>query len=136
MQACVYNGPGRKNLEDRAKPRVEAPTDAGVRITRTTICGTELHLLKGDVATCQRGTVLGHEGVSMIDSGPRVSKAARSTAGSRRVRRSRSSALGRSAEQVMKLDRGPRPRHRHRGGHYPGHVRALRRDRGAGRHRR
>ena len=68
MQALVYNGPGRKNLEDRAKPKVEAPTDAVVRITRTTICGTDLHILKGDVATCQPGTVLGHEGVGVIDA--------------------------------------------------------------------
>ena len=68
MQALVYNGPGRKNLEDRAKPMVEAPTDAVVRITRTTICGTDLHILKGDVATCLPGTVLGHEGVGVIDS--------------------------------------------------------------------
>lgn len=62
VQALVYNGPGRKNLEDRAEPKVEAPTDAIVRIIRTTICGTDRHILKGDVATCQPGTVLGHEG--------------------------------------------------------------------------
>lgn len=62
MQALVCNGPGRKNLEDRTKPKVEAPTDAIVRITRTTICGTDVHILKGAVATCQPGTVLGHEG--------------------------------------------------------------------------
>ena len=68
MQALVYKGPGQKNLEDRQKPKVEAPTDAVVRITRTTICGTDLHILKGDVATCQPGTVLGHEGVGVIDS--------------------------------------------------------------------
>ncbi len=68
MQALVYNGPGRKNLEDRAKPMVKAPTDAIVRITKTTICGTDLHILKGDVATCQPGTVLGHEGVGVVDS--------------------------------------------------------------------
>ena len=73
MQALVYNGPGRKNREDRAKPQVEAPTDAIVRITKTTICGTDLHILKGDVATCKPGTVLGHEGVGVVDSvGPGV----------------------------------------------------------------
>ena len=68
MLALVYNGPGQKKLEDRAKPVVQQPGDAIVRITKTTICGTDLHILKGDVATCTPGTVLGHEGVGVIDS--------------------------------------------------------------------
>ncbi|KWT76390.1 MULTISPECIES: zinc-dependent alcohol dehydrogenase family protein [unclassified Variovorax] len=68
MQALVYNGPGLKNLEDRPKPIVQEPTDAVIRITKTTICGTDLHILKGDVATCQPGTVLGHEGVGIVDA--------------------------------------------------------------------
>jgi alcohol dehydrogenase len=68
MQALVYNGPGRKNVEDRLKPVLTMPGDAIVRITRTTICGTDLHILKGDVATCQPGTILGHEGVGIIDA--------------------------------------------------------------------
>jgi alcohol dehydrogenase len=68
MLALVYHGPGRKSLDDRPKPVLQAPGDAIVRITRTTICGTDLHILKGDVATCQPGTVLGHEGVGIIDS--------------------------------------------------------------------
>ena len=68
MQALVYNGPGKKNLEDRPKPVVQAPTDAVVRITKTTICGTDLHILKGDVPTCVPGTVLGHEGVGIVDA--------------------------------------------------------------------
>ena len=73
MKALVYNGPGLKNLEDRPKPIIKRPTDAVVRITRTTICGTDLHILKGDVATCRPGTVLGHEGVGVIDAvGPAV----------------------------------------------------------------
>ena len=73
MLALVYHGPGQKKLDDRAKPAVQAPGDAVVRITRTTICGTDLHILKGDVATCRPGTVLGHEGVGIIDSvGPGV----------------------------------------------------------------
>lgn len=67
MQALVYNGPGRKALEDRPKPVIRAPTDAIVRITRTTICGTDLHILKGDVPACVPGTVLGHEGVGIVD---------------------------------------------------------------------
>ncbi len=68
MQALVYNGPGRKNLEDRPKPVLQGATDAIVRITRTTICGTDLHILKGDVSTCAPGTTLGHEGVGIVDS--------------------------------------------------------------------
>ena len=67
MQALVYIGPGRKNVEDRPKPVIQAAGDAIVRITKTTICGTDLHILKGDVATCQPGTVLGHEGVGIVD---------------------------------------------------------------------
>lgn len=68
MQALVYNGPGRKSLEDRPKPAVQMPTDAVVRITKTTICGTDLHILKGDVPTCRPGTTLGHEGVGIVDA--------------------------------------------------------------------
>ena len=50
MKALVYQGPGKKALEDRPKPELTAPTDAIVKITKTTICGTDLHILKGDVA--------------------------------------------------------------------------------------
>ena len=68
MLALVYQGPNQKKLDDRPKPAVQAPGDAIVRITKTTICGTDLHILKGDVATCKPGTVLGHEGVGIVDS--------------------------------------------------------------------
>ena len=68
MQALVYHGPNQKKLEERAKPAIITPTDAIVRITKTTICGTDLHILKGDVPTCKPGTVLGHEGVGVIDT--------------------------------------------------------------------
>lgn len=68
MHALVYNGPGLKALEDRPQPTIQAPTDAVVRITKTTICGTDLHILKGDVPSCVPGTVLGHEGVGVIDT--------------------------------------------------------------------
>ena len=67
MKALVYRGPGTKVLEDRPKPELVAPTDAIVKITKTTICGTDLHILKGDVASCQPGRILGHEGVGIID---------------------------------------------------------------------
>ena len=73
MKALVYQGPGRKALEDRPKPKITAPTDAIVRVTKTTICGTDLHILKGDVPTCEPGRILGHEGVGVIDEvGPAV----------------------------------------------------------------
>ncbi|MDR3511529.1 MAG: zinc-dependent alcohol dehydrogenase family protein [Caulobacteraceae bacterium] len=68
MKALVYHGPGNKALEDRPKPQIQAPGDAIVRITRTTICGTDLHILKGDVATCAPGRILGHEGVGVIEA--------------------------------------------------------------------
>ena len=73
MKALVYLAVGKKALDERPKPQVAAPTDAVVKITRTTICGTDLHILKGDVATCRPGRVLGHEGVGIVDSiGPAV----------------------------------------------------------------
>ncbi len=73
MKALVYLGPGEKALEERPKPEITAPTDAIVKITKTTICGTDLHILKGDVPSCQPGRILGHEGVGIIDkAGPAV----------------------------------------------------------------
>jgi len=67
MKALVYHGPGLKSLDDRPMPVIKAPTDAIIRVTKTTICGTDLHILKGDVPTCTPGRVLGHEGVGIID---------------------------------------------------------------------
>jgi len=73
MKALVYRGPDKKSLEDHVRPDLSAPTDAIVRITKTTICGTDLHILKGDVPTCKPGRILGHEGVGVIDQiGPAV----------------------------------------------------------------
>jgi alcohol dehydrogenase len=73
MQAFVYHGPGKKALESRPKPEIQAPTDAIVKMTKTTICGTDLHILKGDVPTCQPGRILGHEGIGIVDTvGPAV----------------------------------------------------------------
>jgi alcohol dehydrogenase len=68
MMALVYYGPGRKSLDERSKPELVAPGDAIVQITHTTICGTDLHILKGDVPTCEPGRVLGHEGVGVVDA--------------------------------------------------------------------
>jgi len=67
MKALVYLGPNQKALEDRPKPVITAPTDAIVKVTRTTICGTDLHILKGDVPSCIPGRILGHEGVGVVD---------------------------------------------------------------------
>lgn len=67
MKALVYGGPGQKALEDRPRPALQAPGDAIVRVTKTTICGTDLHILKGDVPTCAPGRILGHEGVGVIE---------------------------------------------------------------------
>ncbi len=67
MKALVYNGPGKKAVEERPIPKIAEPTDALVKIVKTTICGTDLHILKGDVPTCSAGRVLGHEGVGIVD---------------------------------------------------------------------
>ncbi|HUY68397.1 MAG TPA: zinc-dependent alcohol dehydrogenase family protein [Alphaproteobacteria bacterium] len=67
MKALVYHGPGKKALEERPKPEIEEPGDAVVRVTKTTICGTDLHILKGDVPTCTPGRILGHEGVGIVE---------------------------------------------------------------------
>jgi hypothetical protein len=73
MKVFVYPGPGKKALEERPKPEITAATDAIVNIVKTTICGTDLHILKGDVPTCQPGRILGHEGVGIVDKvGPAV----------------------------------------------------------------
>lgn len=68
MKALVYHGPGIKAVDVRPKPVVQASDDAIVRVLKTTICGTDLHILKGDVQTCAPGRILGHEGVGEIES--------------------------------------------------------------------
>ena len=67
MKALIYHGPGAKAAEDRPIPTLQNATDAIVRITATTICGTDLHILKGDVPTVSEGRILGHEGVGIIE---------------------------------------------------------------------
>lgn len=68
MKALVYHGPGKKRLEERPVPSIAYPTDAIVRMRYTTICGTDLHILKGDVPEVKDGTILGHEGVGIVES--------------------------------------------------------------------
>jgi alcohol dehydrogenase len=67
MQAFVYQAIGKGALEERPKPVLQASTDVIVRMVKTTICGTNLHILKGEVPSCQPGRILGHEGVGVID---------------------------------------------------------------------
>ncbi len=77
MKALVYHGPGQKNWEEVPDPSIVRATDAIVRVDTTTICGTDLHILKGDVPAVTPGRILGHEGVGTItEVGPAVSKLA------------------------------------------------------------
>jgi alcohol dehydrogenase len=74
MKALVYHGPGRREWEHVPDPTIQDPTDAVVRIDTSTICGTDLHILKGDVPEVVPGTVLGHEAVgTVIETGSAVS---------------------------------------------------------------
>lgn len=66
MKALVFHGPGKIDWEEKPRPALESPTDAIVQITRTTICGTDLHIIKGDVPTVTDGRTLGHEGVGVL----------------------------------------------------------------------
>lgn len=67
MKALVYHGPGNRVWEDKPKPTIIEQTDAIVRLTTTTICGTDLHILKGDVPAVTDGRILGHEGIGIIE---------------------------------------------------------------------
>jgi alcohol dehydrogenase len=67
MKALVYHGPGKKSWEDKPNPTILEATDAVVKIYKTTICGTDLHILKGDVPAVTDGRILGHEGVGVIE---------------------------------------------------------------------
>jgi len=66
MKALVYGGPGQRSWESVPDPRILEPTDAIVRIDSATICGTDLHILKGDVPEVTPGTILGHEAVGTV----------------------------------------------------------------------
>jgi alcohol dehydrogenase len=66
MKALVYHGPGRKAWEDVPDPKIVGSGDAIVRVDTTTICGTDLHILKGDVPAVREGRILGHEAVGTI----------------------------------------------------------------------
>lgn len=67
MKALVYQGKNKKAIEERQKPKIQNQTDAILKVKKTTICGTDLHILKGDVSTCAPGRVLGHEGIGVVE---------------------------------------------------------------------
>jgi len=66
MKALVYHGPGKIALEDRPLPRIKEPTDVIIKVSKTTICGTDLAILKGGVGTCSPGRIIGHEATGYI----------------------------------------------------------------------
>ena len=66
MKALVYHGPGERHWESVADPTIAEPTDVVVRIDSSTICGTDLHIMKGDVPEVVPGTILGHEAVGTV----------------------------------------------------------------------
>jgi len=68
MWALEYQGPGKKNYVRKNKPTIQVATDAVVKMVKTTICGTDLHILKGDVPTVTPGRILGHEGIGVIEA--------------------------------------------------------------------
>jgi Zn-dependent alcohol dehydrogenases len=67
MKAVVFHGPGEKAWEEVPEPKIVEPGDAIVRVDTTTICGTDLHILKGDVPAVTDGRILGHEGVGTVE---------------------------------------------------------------------
>ena len=77
MKALVYHGPGEKAWESAEDPAIRDPTDVIVKVDTTTICGTDLHILKGDVPAVTDGRILGHEAVgTVVETGSAVSSLA------------------------------------------------------------
>jgi alcohol dehydrogenase len=73
MKALVFHGPAERQWDTVPDPGLQDPTDVVVRIDSSTICGTDLHILKGDVPTVKPGTVLGHEAVgTVVETGSAV----------------------------------------------------------------
>ena len=81
MKALVYHGPGQRSWDTVPDPTLQDPTDVIVRIDSSTICGTDLHILKGDVPEVNEGTILGHEAVgTIVEIGSAVTTLAAATA--------------------------------------------------------
>ncbi|MER7172127.1 zinc-dependent alcohol dehydrogenase family protein [Streptomyces mesophilus] len=73
MKALVYHGPGKRSWDEVPDPKIQDPGDAVIRVDAVTICGTDLHILKGDVPTVEPGRILGHEAVGTVqETGPSV----------------------------------------------------------------
>jgi threonine dehydrogenase-like Zn-dependent dehydrogenase len=73
MKAVVFHGVGDIRLDEVPEPKIQEPTDAVVRLTASAICGTDLHMVRGTMAMMKPGTILGHEGVGVVDEvGPEV----------------------------------------------------------------
>jgi len=68
MKAVVWEEVGKIQLKDVPEPKLEKPTDAIVRLTASAICGTDLHMIRGTMPGMKKGTILGHEGVGVIES--------------------------------------------------------------------
>ena len=68
MKALVYHGPGQKAWEEVPDPQLIDDTDAVIRVDVVTICGTDLHILKGDVPEVTDGRILGHEAVGTVEA--------------------------------------------------------------------
>jgi threonine dehydrogenase-like Zn-dependent dehydrogenase len=80
MKAVVFHGVGDIRLDDVPEPTIQEPTDAIVRLTSSAICGTDLHMIRGTMAGVKEGTILGHEGVGIVEEGSSASSPpARST---------------------------------------------------------
>ena len=68
MKAVIFHAVGDIRLDEVAEPEIQQPTDAIVRITTSAICGTDLHFIRGTVPGMKQGTILGHEGVGVIEA--------------------------------------------------------------------
>src|SRR4051812_26961261 len=68
MQAVVFHGVGDIRLENVSEPKIEQPTDAIVRLTASAICGTDLHMVRGTMPGMVPGTILGHEGIGVVEA--------------------------------------------------------------------
>jgi len=67
MKALAYHGPGKRAWGDKPRPAIQDPGDAIIRITTSTICGTDLHILKGDLPAVTDGRIFGHEGIGIVE---------------------------------------------------------------------
>lgn len=67
MKALIFQDANQISLEERPKPSIQKPTDCIVKMTHSTICGTDLHIIKGDVPEVKKGRILGHEGIGIVE---------------------------------------------------------------------